>query len=254
MPTGDATAELGMYPFASVRWAWDALWSAVQERAPWAPPKLEHSGDVHARWVDPNCLVNHVCGWPLARYHIDRHRVVGTFSLTIPEAVGHRYRSTLLATRPVPLAELVVADTHAVANSADSLSGWVSLLNGTVGPRGRWPGRVTYTSAHLESVRMLAAGEADFACIDSWSLAFFERDEPELVAGLHRVGFGPLVPSPAITVRTGATDAQCDELAAAFEAAVASEEMRRATAALLIDGFVRTTMAEYERTLDLAAI
>lgn len=249
-----ATAELGMYPFESVRWAWDALWAAVHALAPWTPATLAHSGDVHARWTDPNCVVNHVCGWPLARHHAERHRVVGTFSITIPEAVGHRYRSTLLSTRPAPLDELVVASTHAVANSADSLSGWVSLLNATVGGHGRWPGQVTYTSAHLESVRMLAAGRADFACIDSWSLAFFERDEPDLVAGLHRVGLGPLVPSPAITVHADATDARRDEVARAFEVAIASTALADATSALLIDGFVRTTIADYEPTLDLAAL
>src|SRR5215210_185967 len=83
-------AELGMYPFASVRWAWDALWEALRERVDWLPAELEHSGDVHARWDDPECVVNHVCGWPLARWHVEDQRVLGAFSITIPEAEGRR--------------------------------------------------------------------------------------------------------------------------------------------------------------------
>ena len=49
-------------------------------------------------------------------------------------------------------------------------------------------------------------GEADLACIDSWSLALIERQEPELLVGLHRVGLGPLVPTPAITVAESVSD------------------------------------------------
>lgn len=241
-----------MYPFTGVSWAWDQLWSAVHERARWTPAALAHSGDVHARWADPDCVVNHVCGYPLARDHADGHAVVGTFSLTIPEAVGHRYRSVLLARRPVPLAELVVPGTRAVANSADSLSGWISFLHATVGPDGAWPGEIAFTSAHVQSLRVLARGDADLACIDSWTLALLGAEEPHLLAGLHRVGYGPLVPSPAITISPALGDARRDELAAAFEDAVAAPELGPAMTALQIDGFVRTTIDEYRSTLTLA--
>ena len=101
-----------MYPFASVRWAWDALWEALRERVDWLPAKLAHSGDVQARWDDPDCVVNHVCGWPLARWHADDHRVLGAFSITIPEADGCRYRSTIVSPHDVPLADLVAADVR----------------------------------------------------------------------------------------------------------------------------------------------
>jgi hypothetical protein len=247
-------AELGMYPFDSVRWAWDALWTAVHQGTGWTPPKLAHTGDVHARWADPECLVNHVCGWPLARWYADDHVVVGTFRLTIGDAVGHRYRSVLLSDRLAALDELVRPGVRAVANSEDSLSGWVSLLAGTVGPAGAWPGAVEYTSAHYESLRMLAAGRADLACIDSWSLELIGRQEPELIAGLHRVGVGPLIPSPAVTLRGPADATDSAALATAFEAAVADPELAPALDALCIEGFERTTMADYLPTLDLATV
>lgn len=244
-------AELGMYPFESVRWAWDALWDAVHDGAGWTPPKLAFTGDVHARWSDPQCVVNHVCGYPLARFHLDRQRIVGSFRLTIPQAVGHRYRSTLLSPHDVPLEQLVGIDAHAVANSDDSLSGWVSLLAATVGTTDPWPGRVTFTSSHYESLRVLARGAADVACVDSWSLVLIERQEPELTAGLHRVGLGPLVPSPAVTVATTVSAVESAALAAAFEAALADPALDDVRAALCIDGFERTSVEEYLALLDL---
>lgn len=247
-------AELGMYPFPSVRWAWDELWAGVRARAPWTPAELAHSGDVHARWVDPDCAVNHICGYPFARDHTDRHAIVGTFSLTIPEAEGHRYRSVLLANRQATLDELVSRETRAVANSSDSLSGFISFLHATVGPAGSWPGHMSFTAAHVESVRTVASGDADLACIDSWTLAFLAESQPELLAGLHRVGVGPLVPSPVVAVHHALGEGRRSELADAFTDAVADPALAAATAALHVDGFAHTTLAEYATTLSLAAV
>jgi ABC-type phosphate/phosphonate transport system substrate-binding protein len=191
-----------MYPFPSVAWAWDELWAAVHARAPWTPESLTRSGDVQARWYDNDCLVTQVCGWPFAAlHHADLH-AVGAFELEIPEARPNaRYRSVLLSPHDVPLSELVGADRHAVANSADSLSGWLSLRASVVAPDEAWPGTVTFTSAHVDSVRALAKGEADLASIDSWSLSFIEAEHPEMTSGLHRVGLGPVIPTPVIAAR-----------------------------------------------------
>jgi ABC-type phosphate/phosphonate transport system substrate-binding protein len=240
-----------MYPFESVRWAWDALWDALRERVGWLPATLAHSGDVQARWADRDCIVNHVCGWPLARWFADEHRVLGAFSLTIPEADGHRYRTSLVSPHDVALNDLVAADVHVVANSIDSLSGWISLLSATVGEHDAWPGDVTFTGAHVESLRALAAGEGDLASIDSWSLALIEPDRPELVAGLFRLGLGPWIPSPAITVRDTGPEPDAELLGEAFVDVLADEASAEIRRALLIDGFVRLTIDDYLPVLAL---
>ena len=245
-----ATAELGMYPFTSVIWAWDALWELLRERAGWLPERLAHSGDVHARWDDPDCLVNHVCGWPLARRHADDQRVLGAFSLTIPEADGYRYRSTLVSPHDVALAELLGGDVRVVANSADSLSGWISLLN-ALGPDARLPGEITWTTAHVESLRALAAAGADLACIDSWSLALIAGEQPELVRVLHRIALGPWIPSPAVTVRDTVPAGDGEQFADALVAVLADEASAPIREALLIDGFVRLTIDDYRPVLTL---
>jgi ABC-type phosphate/phosphonate transport system substrate-binding protein len=246
-----SSAELGMYPFASVRWAWDALWESLRERIDWLPDRLAHSGDVHARWADPDCVVNHVCGWPLARWHADDQRVLGAFSLTIAEADGYRYRSTLVSPHDIALADLLSGNVRAVANSADSLSGWISLLNATAGDQGGFPGDVTFTSAHIDSLRALARGAADLACVDSWSLALIGRERPELVAGLHRVGLGPWIPSPAVTVRDTIPVEDGEALGEALTDVLADESSASIREALLIDGFVRLTIEDYRPVLAL---
>jgi len=239
-----------MYPFESVRWAWDALWDLLRERVDWLPEHLAHSGDVHARWDDPDCLVNHVCGWPLARWHAEDHRVLGAFSLTIPEADGYRYRSTLVSPHDVALAELLGGDVRIVANSADSLSGWISLLN-ALDPDDQLPGEITFTSAHVESLRALVDAGADLACIDSWSLALIANEQPELVRVLHRVGLGPWIPSPAVTVRDTVAVDDGEQFADALVAVLADDASATIREALLIDGFVRLTIDDYRPVLTL---
>lgn len=249
---GGDHVEFGMYPFESVAWAWDALWASVHERASWTPPRLTRSGHVRARWDDPECLVTHVCGLPYVAMHQHHLDVVGAFSLDINRATPDaRYQSVLLSRHETTLAELISADTHAVANSAESLSGWISLLNATVGSTGTWPGEVTFTSTHYESVRRLVRREADLACIDAWTLAFITQQEPELLGGLHPVGRGPLIPTPAITARRTLGPDRIAELRAALEAAIADPILDTAKAALHITNFVALTVDDYLPVLAL---
>lgn len=249
---GQPHVEFGMYPFASVTWAWDDLWSAVHRRVPWLPGELTRSNDVHARWWDADCLVTHVCGAPFIVLHARDLHVVGAFDLDLDDAdgLGH-YHSVLLSPHDVPLDELVGPDCRAAANSPDSLSGWLSLIAGTVGAGREWPGSVTFTSAHVESLRCLARHDADLAAIDAWSLALFAAEEPALVADLHRVGVGPRIPTPAIAARACLSVDQVHEIRAAFVAALDDDATADARRALRIRGFAPNTSAHYEAVLRL---
>lgn len=239
-------AEFGMYPFESVAWAWDALWSAVADRVPWAPERLTRSGDVHARWSDEDCVVTQVCGGPLVVEHRDDLHVVGAFSIDVPHAMPDaRYRSILLSPRRLDADDLTRPGTRAAANSDDSLSGWISLLAATVGAGNAWPGEVVFTGSHVASVRALALGEADVASIDAWSLALATAEDPDLVAGLHTVGVGPVVPTPAVATRHTGTGSPVTELRDAFDDATTDPELSDALAALRITGFVHLALGDY---------
>lgn len=243
-----------MYPFPSVAWAWDEIWAAIQRQVPWAPATLTRSGDVHARWYDTDCLITQVCGWPFAALHRNDMQLIGAFSLDIDDADGAGfYRSVLLSPHDVELSELVTPETRAVANSADSLSGWISLLAATVGASDAWPGHVAFTSAHYDSLQALKKGDADLACIDSWTLALISAEEPGLVDGLHRVGRCPRVPTPAITARATVSPEQLTELKVAFETALSAAATAPARNALRITGFVEHDLDVYLSTLDLTA-
>lgn len=238
--------EFGMYPFASTRWAWEEWWTAVCAPISWAPPTLTWSGDAHARWRDPDCIVTQVCGGPLVTVHRDDLRVVGAFSLDLPHATDDaRYRSVLLSPHDRPVDTLATPSAHAVANSADSLSGWISLRAATVGAGAAWPGTVTFTGSHLETVRKLAGGEGDVASIDAWSLAFIADEEPDLLQDLHLLGHGPVVPTPAIAARSSLDDDMVAELRNAVAEASTDPATAAARTALRIAGFVHLDLDDY---------
>ena len=240
-------ACFGMYPFEPLRPAWDQLWAAVHARAPWTPAALTWDVAVQDHWADPACVASHACGWPVATTRQQTVAVVGAFSLALPEADGHRYRSVLVACRAGALASFVTADTTVAANSDDSLSGWVSLRAATVGLGRPWPGPVNWTGSHLESLRAVRAEAADLASIDELTWAHLRRLEPALVAGLHVVGRGPWTPSPAIVTATG----RVDELRSAFAGAMEDPATRPARAALLLVGFVPLDHNDYTDVLAL---
>ncbi|NNE12552.1 MAG: PhnD/SsuA/transferrin family substrate-binding protein, partial [Ilumatobacter sp.] len=104
-------------------------------------------------------------------------------------------------------------------------------------------------SSHLESVRALARGDGDLASIDSWSLAFIADESPELLDGLHRVGTGPLVPTPAITARHSVDERQLAALRSAFHDALADPALERALTALHIRGSAPLVLDDYRALL-----
>ena len=236
-------ASFGMYPFEPLRPAWDQLWKAVHTRAPWTPAGLTWDGTVQEHCADPDCVVAHACGWPIATTLHGIFAVVGAFTLALPDAVGHRYRSVFVAARGDPLGEFVTTETTLAANSDDSLSGWVSLRAATVGTGQPWPGSIRWTGAHVDSIRAVHDGAADLASIDELTWVHVRRLYPELAAGLHVVGRGPLIPSPAVVTSTG----RVDELRRAFAGAMADPATRSARATLLLAGFVALEGAEYGR-------
>ncbi len=242
-----------MYPFEPIRPAWDTLWAAVHRSAPWTPATLRWTDDVYATWTDPNCVVGQACGWPVAALLRDAVEVVGAFTLTIPEARGHRYRSVLVGRDRRSLAELAGVGAVVVANSSDSLSGWISFLAATeaAGLGATWPGEVVWSGAHIESLRHLREQRADVACIDALSLKFIGRLYPELVSGLHEIGNGPLVPSPPVIVPSATPLALIDSLRDALTWAVSDATVADASAELCIDGFVSLDHEEYATTLHL---
>jgi ABC-type phosphate/phosphonate transport system substrate-binding protein len=242
-------AAFGMYPFASVWPAYQELWRAVAERVEWLPRELEPTDDVHSTWADPSVVVGQICGWPAAVPFRSTVQVFGAFCYDVPHAVGHRYRSTIIATRPGVAADF--AQARAVANNPDSLSGFISLLAGLHGKGALSNHPVVFSGAHVHSLAALRRGEAEVAAIDSLSLHHILHENPSALDGLHRVGVGPLIPSPPLYTLAATTAERVADLRRRFAGAVADRALASSLEVLRITGFVSLESADYDEVVGL---
>jgi ABC-type phosphate/phosphonate transport system substrate-binding protein len=246
----DGLANLGMYPFADVRWAVDRFWEAVAERLEWAPRQLDWDIDLHESWGRDDLVVGHTCGWPLVTQLRDRVRVIGAFAHATPEAEGHAYRSVLVARWPGEPADL--GGSRAAVNATDSLSGWVSLVTAVHGPGAEWDGDVVVTGSHVESLRAVADGRADVASIDSVTWWHARRTMADVVSELAEVGVGPLVPSLPLVTSRHTSDSRLRELRVAMIDTVFDPLVEPAARAMCVAGFVPLDIDQYLPLLDLA--
>ena len=231
-----------MYPFPHLRAAQESLWSCVSNRLADAPAALDFDTELCAAWHRPDLLVGQTCGWPLVTELDDVVDVIGTFDVTVPFAAGGRYRSVLVASKPLGIeAWRRNPDTIIARNDRQSLSGWVSFCNSW----GSVPERVLDTGAHLESMRAVADGRANIAAIDAVSFEFVTELEPVLSARVHIIGHGPVIPCLPLVVSKSLAH-RCDELRMALAAAVADPAAADACARLRIRGFVPFDRADYE--------
>lgn len=240
-------AQLGMYPFPHLRAAQDTLWSAVRRRLGDAPDLLDDDVELHAAWRHPDLIVGQTCGWPLVDQLADVVEVVGAFDVVAPFASGGWYRSVLVASKPLGI-EAWKADPATVVarNSPDSLSGWVSLQSAWGGV----PVNVLHTGAHIESMRAIASGEAQVACIDGLSFQFIVESNAFLGGRVNVIGHGPRIPSLPL-VMSKRLASRRDEVRAAFAAAVADPVLAPTLARLRIRGFVPFELADYEPLREL---
>jgi ABC-type phosphate/phosphonate transport system substrate-binding protein len=241
-------ASLAMYPFAHLRESYDQLWDAVRARLSFEGPPLDWNIDAEEACRHDDLLIGQTCGWPLITQLADSVHVVGTFDVDVDGAVNGTYRSVIVGRADEPFVDVLSRPDLIVAvNSADSLSGWISL-QAVAKDHGVRLDRVDWTGSHAASVDAVRVGVADVASIDAVSWAHLGA------RGLFVIGRGPLVPClPVVTARSS-SPAMVAELRAAFATAVADPMLAGACASLKIRGFAPRDLADYKGLSALAQL
>ena len=185
-------------------------------------------------------LIGQTCGWPLVTDLASSVRVVGTFDYDVDGAVNGTYCSVLVSNTPASLEEIVHRSGLIVAaNSADSLSGWISLQSAAASHGVRFE-IVEWTGSHAASVELLRHGGADLAAIDSVSWSFLDT------TGLTVIGHGPRIPCLPLVTALTSSDEVVAELRQGFAAAVVNPSMVSTCASLRIRGFLERELADYQ--------
>ena len=193
-------ASLAMYPFDHLRPSWDQLWEGVRSRLSFGAPPLDWDLDPDVAVRRDDLVLGQTCGWPLATAISSDVHVVGTFDCDVDGDADGSYRSVIVSPIDASLHDIFQrADLRVAVNSADSLSGWISLRS-VAAAHDVAIDNVEWTGAHANSVVALQASRCPIASIDAVSWAHLEP------RGLFIVGHGPRIPClPLVTARSSGT-------------------------------------------------
>jgi ABC-type phosphate/phosphonate transport system substrate-binding protein len=238
-----------MYDLPEIRWATDALWSAVAARLSAAgiaaAPALDRDMGVPELWTAPALLLSQTCGNPYVRHYRDRLRLVATPCYSAPGCDGPRYCSLLVVRQDAPGAGLAdFRGAVCAVNEWGSLSGWVALAAAL--PEPGFFRAALITGAHADSMAAVTAGEADIAAIDCVTYALLQRHRPGATAGLRVIGRTAPAPGLPFVTRRDAADETVEALRAALRGALADPALDQARAALLLEGIAILGDADYD--------
>lgn len=245
------SASLQMYWTPSLASAVETWWQGLRRHFISAgindvPENLLTPDDILSVWHRDDLLFSQTCGGPLIRELGDTVRVVGTPVYDTPLTKGINYRSAIIVHRDAKMLLIdELAGSRVAINGRESYSGYLALkaaLADIAEPGTSFFGEVIVSGAHHESLRMVAAGEADCAAIDAVSFAL---GNPEHLDAVRVIEATRAVPGlPYITGRQ-TSDSTLSALRQAVRAAMGDPDLADARKVLLLKGFEPTTVEDY---------
>jgi ABC-type phosphate/phosphonate transport system substrate-binding protein len=253
-------AALPMYfpPRAALQAFWAALAgllradSAVPTSA--IPAELSEPADCHAQWLAPDLLLSQACGYPLVTQLAGKVQLVGTFAYDAPGAQGIQCRSQLICRAAERRRSLVeFAGSTLAFNDTISQSGYNALraLVATHTTRRPFFAARLQTGAHYRSILAVLEGQADMAAVDAVSWALWQRGQPGRAAELQVFGQTEAYPGLPLVTSVQTAPETLAALRRCLRQIATGAAFANLRAPLLVSGFETTTLADYQRCLDL---
>ena len=201
----DAVASLPMYDIEEARAATDALWRAlrqafIREGIADVPERLTRDLPVISQWAAPRLFFSQCCGYDVVFGFSSALALLGVPRYAEETGCSEfGYRSRIIVRADSPAAGLDdLRGAVCVVNGFNSYSG-AGSLRAMVARRshdGRFFGGVKVSGAHVASIGMVRAGEADVAAIDCVTHALLCRYRPHWLAGTRTLLLTDPMPAP----------------------------------------------------------
>ena len=252
-------ASLGMYDHPAQRAANDALWSWIAGRLVAAgvegvPPALDRGRTPDVRWQDPALLLGQACGYPYARFHKERLRLIAVPRYGAPHCEETRHCSVIVARMADPRTALAAFRGAAAAINEPASNTGTNLLRHTAaeqGGAGPFFAALVRTGSHVGSMRAVSAGEADLAAIDAVTFAAAEASYPGLAESLKVIAVSRRVPALPFVTAMATPEPVAALVQEALLAAMAAPELAEARASLFLLGAEAVAPAAYDEVLEL---
>jgi ABC-type phosphate/phosphonate transport system substrate-binding protein len=229
-----------MYDFDTVRWATDALWTAIAERIPPAPAALTRDRPAETMWTDPDLLLAQTCGYPLVTALAGKVRVVATPCYDAPGCEGPLNRSAIVVRRDDPAGTLSdLRGRRAAVNAVTSNSGMNLLRREVADLAGGRPffGKTLITGSHAASADAAASGEADVAAIDPVTWTQLAAAAPDTFRALRVLAWTRPTPGLPLITAMQTTETRLGDIRRALDGAAADPALADVRTALRLKGF-----------------
>lgn len=194
-----------MYDIAEAQRATDALWVALRkafEREGLAdvPERLTRDIPVISQWGAPHLFFSQCCGYDVVFGFSSALELLGVPRYGDETGCSELgYRSYVIVREDLRICALAdLRGAVCAVNGFNSYSGTGSLraLVAPLSRDGRFFGTVKVSGAHVRSVEMVRAGEADVAAIDCVTYTLLGRYRPSCLSGIRILAPTDPVPAP----------------------------------------------------------
>ena len=252
-------ACLPWYELPETRAVQDALWTIVARHlrrhgVDGVPSHLTRGRPVPLSLTDPRLLFGQCCGYDVVYGFADCVSVIATPDYDAPGCEHADYRSFILVAADSPVAALDdLRGRICVINGFNSHSG-TNALRALVAPHsreGRFFGTVKFSGAHMQSLAMLQAHEADVMAMDCVLHAVLTRHRPQALAGTRILCETEAAPAPPFVTSANASATTVARLRSALADAFSDDEAAEPRAALLLCGLAFRPVTDYARSVAL---
>jgi ABC-type phosphate/phosphonate transport system substrate-binding protein len=241
-----------------------------------APDHLLWPSSLESHWQEGasgGIFLTQTCGLPLVTTMSACLKAVAVPCYRVPGCHGSSYSSVIVvpsssSLRSLDNVRLQHKDIVVAVNSTDSLSGCLALkatishplCNAAFEAHSRHrPGgsesstapvtffkRINVTGSHAESLACVADSRAHLACIDCVTYALILQQQPDISRQIRIIARTPSAPSLPYCTSITTSDAACEALFQALEAAAVDPALQDVRDSLKITGFRRYECARLE--------
>ncbi len=254
-------ACLPWYDLPETRTAQDALWTVIARHMRRhglsdVPRRLLRERPTLQMLTDPRLLLGQCCGYDVVYGFSGSVVPLATPEFDADGCEGSDYRSFVLVRQDSLADDLAdLRGKTCVINGFNSHSG-TNTLRALVAPlsrKGRFFGTVKVSGAHIASLAMLTAGQADVMAMDCVIHALLTRHRPAALAGTRILCRSMAAPAPPFVTAARATDETMETLRAGLSDAFADPDAQSSMEAMLLRGAAVRPLTDYARIAEIEA-
>jgi ABC-type phosphate/phosphonate transport system substrate-binding protein len=209
---------------------------------------------VPAIFSDSRLLIGQCCGYDVVYGFASCVKVVATPRYAAPGCEGASYCSFVLVRHDCKADSLDgLRGSVCAINSFNSHSG-TNALRALVAPlahNGRFFSEVKVSGAHMNSLALLHAGEAQVMAMDCVLYALLNQHRPSALEGIRVICWSEPVPAPPIITSAATEHDVITKFSEVLAAALSDKDAHAAKATMLLDGFEFLPLEAYSRIIDI---